>query len=128
MHVTQRKTGVELWIPIHPKLRHHLTAMKKRNSVRQPFALNHILTNHHGLPWAPDSLRAAFKRHCHKIGLVGKQLHGVRKTTASILGEMGCTALQIMSITGHQSMKEVERYTRGAEKKTMAKEAMARWV
>jgi integrase len=128
LYVKQRKTGVELWIPIHPKLARHFAGMKKRNSVRQPFAQNHILTNHHGLPWAPDSLRSAFKRHCLRLGLLGKQLHGVRKTTASILGEMGCTALQIMSITGHQSMKEVERYTRGAEKKIMAKEAMSRWV
>lgn len=129
LHVKQRKTGAELWIPIHPKLRTYLEGMKKRVdiSVRQPFAKNHILTNHYGLPWVPESLRGAFKRHASKIGLEGKQLHGVRKTTASILGEIGCTALQIMSITGHQSLKEVERYTHGAEKRKLAQEAMAKW-
>ena len=129
LHVVQRKTGVELWIPVHPKLRVYLDAMKKRIRAPylQPFAANHILTNLYNQPWVPDSLRAAFKRHCAKIGLQGKMLHGVRKTTASILGEIGCTTLQIMSITGHQSMKEVERYTQGAERKKLAEEAMAKW-
>jgi integrase len=127
LYVKQRKTGVELWIPIHPKLRRHLDGMQKRKSVRTVFAQNHILTNHYGMPWVPESLRAAFKRHCAKIGLTGKQLHGVRKTTASILGELGCTALQIMAITGHQSLKEVQRYTVGAEKRRLAEEAMAKW-
>ena len=127
IHVIQRKTGVELWIPVHPKLKRHLDGMGMRVSIRKPFALDRILVNFYGLPWAPESLRAAFKRHSAKIGLKGKMLHGVRKTTASILGEMGCTSLQIMSITGHQSMKEVERYTHGAEKKKLALEAMAKW-
>jgi len=129
IYVKQRKTDVELWVPLHPKLKLYLDGMKKRVSLskRQPFARNHILTNHYGLPWVPESLRAAFKRHCAKIGLTGKQLHGVRKTTASILGEVGCTALQIMSITGHQSLKEVQRYTLGAEKRKLAEEAMTKW-
>jgi integrase len=129
LYVKQRKTDVELWIPIHPKLKVYLDGVGKRkvSSVRQPFSRNHILTNHYGLPWVPESLRGAFKRHCAKIGLEGKQLHGVRKTTASILGEFGCTALQIMAITGHQSLKEVQRYTLGAEKRKLAEEAIIKW-
>ena len=30
IHVVQRKTGVEVWIPVHPKLKAHLEAMRKR--------------------------------------------------------------------------------------------------
>lgn len=127
IHVKQQKTGVDVWIPLHPKLRQHLEAMKLRKSVRTIFAANHVLTNHYGMPWVPDSLRASFKRHSAKIGLRGKQLHGVRKTTASILGEIGCTPHMIMSITGHTSIKEVQRYTVGAEKRKLAEEAMAKW-
>jgi integrase len=125
LYVKQRKTGTELWIPVHPKLKAHLDAMLKR--PRKPFAMKRMLVNFFGQPWVPDAMRAAFKRHCAKIGLQGKMLHGVRKTTASILGEMGCTALQIMAITGHQSIKEVQRYTQGAEKKKLAQEAMDKW-
>jgi integrase len=124
IHVVQRKTGVELWIPVHPKLKAHLAVMAKR---RKPFNDNRILTNIFGQPWGSDSLRGAFKRHCAKIGLQAKMLHGVRKTTASILGEVGCTVHQIMAITGHQSLKEVQRYTQGAEKRTLAMEAMNKW-
>ena len=125
IHVVQRKTGVELWIPVHPKLKAHLVRMTKR--PKPSHGDNRILTNMWGQPWAPDSLRAAVKRHSAKIGLRGKMLHGVRKTTASILGEVGCTAHQIMAITGHQSLKEVQRYTQGAEKKKLAQEAMDKW-
>jgi mannosyltransferase OCH1-like enzyme len=40
---------------------------------------------------------------------------------------MGCTAMQIMAITGHQTLKEIVRYTKEAEKKHMAQEAMDKW-
>lgn len=127
IHVKQRKTDAELWIPVHPKLKNHLEKMAQRPKSKHAWAQNRMLLNMYGQPWDGESLRAAFKRHSAKIGLRGKMLHGVRKTTASILGEIGCTALQIMSITGHQSMKEVQRYTAGAEKRTMAQEAMYKW-
>lgn len=122
IHVTQKKTGTELWIPVHPKLKQHLAVM----ALQEPIG-DFMLVNHYDQPWSPDSLRVAIKRHSSKIGLGGRMLHGVRKTTASILGEMGCTALQIMAITGHQSLKEVQRYTAGAEKKKLAQEAMDKW-
>jgi integrase len=124
IHVVQRKTGVELFIPVHPKLQRHLERMTLR---RRHDRAGRMLLNLYGQPWAGESLRAAVKRHSAKIGLQGKMLHGVRKTTASILGEIGCTALQIMSITGHQSLKEVQRYTAGAEKRILAQEAMDKW-
>jgi integrase len=127
IHVKQRKTGVELFIPVHPKLQQHLEKMKLRPKAQRGWAQNRILLNFQGHPWNGETLRAAFKRHSAKIGLRGKMLHGVRKTTASILGEIGCTVLQIMSITGHQSMKEVQRYTAGAEKRKLAQEAMDKW-
>jgi integrase len=125
IHVKQRKTGIELWVPVHPKLKNHLDkmALRKRHD-----RVDRLLVNYYGQPWAGESLRCAFKRHSRKIGLEGKMLHGVRKTTASILGEIGCTALQIMAITGHQSLKEVQRYTEGAEKRILAQEAMQKWL
>lgn len=128
IHVKQRKTDAELFIPVHPKLKLHLERMAQRPRGKYAWAQNRMLLNMYGHPWDGESLRAAFKRHSAKIGLQGKMLHGVRKTTASILGEIGCTALQIMSITGHQSMKEVQRYTQGAEQKKMAMEAMGKWL
>jgi hypothetical protein len=34
---------------------------------------------------------------------------------------------QIMAITGHQTAKEVDRYTKGARQKELAASAMAKW-
>ena len=38
--------------------------------------------------------------------------HGLRKPTARRLAEAGCAPHQIAAITGHQSLKGAERYTR----------------
>jgi len=123
MHVVQKKTGTELWIPIHPKLRAHLEAMYL---VRRK-GPDYILLNFFGQRWIADNMRCAVKRHNAKIGLREKALHGVRKTTASILAEMGCDALQIGAITGHLSLKELQRYTFDAERKRLAERAMNKW-
>jgi integrase len=101
--------------------------MRKRVPKTTRGVSRRILLNSYGDPWPPDSLRCAFKRRCAKIGITNRTIHGIRKTTASILAEMGCTTLQIMAITGHQTMKEVVRYTVEAEKKKMAMEAMDKW-
>ncbi|WP_427789052.1 tyrosine-type recombinase/integrase [Brevundimonas diminuta] len=52
--------------------------------------------------------------------------HGLRKAAARRLAEAGCTAHEIMSITGHQSLKEVERYTREVARRGLADTAMNR--
>jgi hypothetical protein len=38
----------------------------------------------------------------------------------------GCSALEIMAITGHKTLKEVERYTKDADQERMAERAIAR--
>jgi len=42
------------------------------------------------------------------------------------LAEAGCSTQEIMSISGHASLAEVERYTKGADQKHMAMRAMAK--
>jgi integrase len=122
LYVKQQKTGKELHIPVHPNLEDYLKYLKRVQwGDRKP-----ILTNFYGAPWQPDSMRVAVKNHCKKIGLGEKMLHGVRKTTASILAEIGCTPHQIASITGH-SLKEVARYTLEVEQKHLAEQAMSKW-
>lgn len=50
--------------------------------------------------------------------------HGLRKAAARLLAEAGCTPHQIMAITGHKTLVEVERYTRAAAQKKLAVAAM----
>jgi hypothetical protein len=41
---------------------------------------------------------------------------------------MGCSAHQIAAITGHATLAEVQRYTKAADRKRMAREAMQKLV
>ncbi len=52
--------------------------------------------------------------------------HGLRKAAARRLAEAGCSASEIMSITGHKTLAEVERYTRAAEQERLARRAIKR--
>jgi site-specific recombinase XerD len=65
-----------------------------------------------------------------KIGSAGLAdrcvTHGLRKAAARRLAEAGCTARQIMNITGHRSLKEIESYTKAAEQQRLAQAAMDR--
>jgi hypothetical protein len=40
--------------------------------------------------------------------------------------EAGCSTHEIKAITGHTTLAEVERYTRGANQKALAESAMAK--
>jgi hypothetical protein len=48
------------------------------------------------------------------------------KLRAARLAERGATAHEIMAITGHRSLEEVERYTRAARQAKLADNAMAK--
>jgi integrase len=52
----------------------------------------------------------------------------LRKAALTRLADNGCTAHQIMAVSGHKSIKEAERYTREADRKRLAREAMDRMV
>ena len=48
---------------------------------------------------------------------VNKTAHGLRKTLATALADGGATTFQVASWTGHQSLSEVQHYTKSAERK-----------
>jgi integrase len=52
--------------------------------------------------------------------------HGLRKTACRRLAEAGCSANEIMAISGHATMKELIRYTKAADQARLARNAMAR--
>ena len=51
--------------------------------------------------------------------------HGLRKAACRRLAEAGCSEHEIASISGHENLAEVRRYTRAASRAKMAKSAMA---
>jgi hypothetical protein len=46
-------------------------------------------------------------------------MHGLRKTAACMLADGLCNTHEIASITGHKSLKEIERYTREANQRML---------
>lgn len=66
-----------------------------------------------------------FRDRCAEAGLpVGLSPHGLRKAFCRRAAEAGLTPHHIMSISGHQSLSEVTRYTEAANRERLAKEAM----
>src|SRR5262245_21768537 len=66
-----------------------------------------------------DAIREAGLPPCCKA-------HGLRKAAARRLAEAGCSAHEIMAVTGHKTLGEVERYTRAAEQERLNAAAMAK--
>jgi site-specific recombinase XerD len=63
---------------------------------------------------------------CDQANLHHCSAHGLRKATPTQMAEHGATAHELMAITGHQSLDEVERYTRAAQRRKLADSAMAK--
>lgn len=61
-------------------------------------------------------------------GLPHCTAHGLRKAAARRLAHAGASAHEIAAITGHESLREVERYTTAANEKRLAELAQAKVV
>ena len=78
-----------------------------------------------GKPFSFKGFGNRFKDWCRAAGLPDCcTLHGVRRHIASALADEGATPHQI--VTGHTSLKEIERYTAKARRKRLATEAIER--
>jgi hypothetical protein len=52
--------------------------------------------------------------------------HGLRKAGCRIMAESDCTPHEIMGVSGHTTLKEVERYTRLSTGRKAATRAQAK--
>lgn len=119
VRVVQEKTGELVDIPLAAGLVASIAAHQNNNLT--------FLTTQFGEPFTAAGFGNWFTDSVRKAGLpVGLSAHGLRKSAARRLAEAGCTAHEIMSITGHRTLKEVERYTRAADQRTRAENAMAK--
>lgn len=116
--VRQEKTDQPIDIPQHPSLQKTLAASKLGHLV--------LLTTPNGKPYTEKGFGNWIKKAAVTAGLPHCSAHGLRKAAARRLAEAGCSVHEIMAITGHQSLKEVERYTREANRRGLADGAMKR--
>ena len=119
LRVRQDKTGAELRIPVNLQLAEALAAMPSDDLT--------FLSTYQGRPFSPQGFSYWFKRACSAAGLASNcTAHGLRKSAARRLAEAGCTEHEISAITGHASLHEVQRYTRGADQRRLAISAMSK--
>jgi integrase len=116
LRVKQAKTGAELSLPVTPQLQEIIAA-----STVGPMLF--IMTQY-GKPFSGDGFSHWFGAECVKAGLPHCSAHGLRKAAARRLADAGCTQHEIAAITGHASLREIVRYTRGADQKRLAVSAM----
>ena len=118
IRVVQQKTGAELWIHEHQELTAELAIGGDHFS---------FLTTPNGTAFDADGLSRCLADAIDKAGLPDECVfHGLRKTAARMLAEAGCSVHEIMSVTGHKSLAEIERYTREASQKKLATAAILR--
>lgn len=83
------------------------------------------ILNSYGKPFkSADSYRNWLRKRCDEAGLEDRSSHGVRKALAELLAEEGCSEHQIMSVLSHTQPSTSAIYTKGAERRAMAAEAM----
>ena len=115
----QQKTGAALAIPIHSELRAVLDATLSEHLT--------FLVTPRGKPYTANGFSKWIREQCDAAGLPKAcSAHGLRKAACRRLAEAGCSANEIASISGHRTLKEVERYTRAVDQARLARNAMAR--
>lgn len=116
IRVRQIKTDAMLSIQLHPTLSAELALAKKTDLT--------ILLTQFGKPFSANGFGNRMRRWCNAAGLAECTSHGLRKAAARRLAEAGCSNKEIMAITGHQTDKEVTRYTKAADQIKLADRAM----
>ncbi len=104
-------------IPLSDALRAACDAMPKAH-------LTYIVTQA-GKPRSKYGLGNDFARWCTEAGLPSRcRLHGLKKGGMRRAAEVGATAHELMALSGHKTVTEVQRYCAEADRKRLADSAM----
>lgn len=112
------RNPVDMDIPLHAELAKIIDATPSGHLT--------FLVTEFGKPHTANGFGNRFKDWCRQANLPHCSAHGLRSATAARLAEVGATPHEIMAITGHQTLEEVERYTRTAGRRVLADSAMER--
>jgi integrase len=119
IHITQEKTGTKLAIPLHPNLLRSLKAAAAKGLT--------LIGAPNGKPMTAMALSALVTRAAHTAGLPAECVpHGLRKGAMRRLAEYGSTSKDIAAMSGHKTLKEIERYTAAADQARLARSAVSR--
>jgi integrase len=113
----QQKTGAALSLPIVPALAASLATVP-RDQMQ-------FIQTQAGDPFTAKGFQNWFTGACRAAGLAECSAHGLRKAAATRLANAGHSEAVIQSWTGHQTSKEVQRYTRARDQRRLADMAAA---
>lgn len=115
--IRQSKTGTEVSIPVMGRFAKVLDAVKHGH-------LTYLVTAH-GKPFTDAGFTNWFREIVKEAGLpVGLSPHGLRKAACVRLADAGRSATDIMAISGHRNLAEVQTYVEAANRKRAAMAAM----
>jgi integrase len=119
IRVVQQKTGRKLAIPLHRELLATLAAANRDHVT--------IINTEYGKPFTVDGFSQWMRAAITAADLpLECQPHGLRKAAGRRLAEAGCSANEIMSVLGHRTLAEAERYTREADQAQLATKAVTK--
>jgi integrase len=118
IHIVTEKTEAELSLPIHPDLRASIDACPSHGPM---------LIGYNGRPIGGEALSNLIQRAAKAAGLPPAcKPHGIRKGHMRRLAEYGSSSKEIASMSGHRTLREIERYTAKADQTKLALAAVAR--
>jgi integrase len=118
LSIRQQKTGTQVTVPVRPELQAIIDAA--------PSGMTFLLKDS-GKSFASGELSTQFRKWSTEAGLpAGCTFHGLRATGCTRLAEAGCSAHEIAAWSGHVTLTEVARYTKSADRKRLAVQAIER--
>ncbi len=113
IRIERVKGSREVDIPLTPELAAAIDAMRKVHLT--------FIVSQWGKPYTADALGKLFGRWATEAGLPKRcRLHGLKKSGMRRLAESGGTTHELMAISGHMTLSEVQRYTEDADRKKLA--------
>jgi integrase len=118
INLVQEKTDAALQIPIHSELHRAMQAMPAQT-------LFLFAGVRGGAVARGDEMSKLIREAVAAAGLPARcKAHGLRKAVMRRLAEGGASAKQMAAVSGHKTLKEVERYTAAASQPKLAKDAL----
>ena len=111
--------GLAINVPVHADLQAAIAASDVRG-------INTFIVSERGGSYSAEYLSEKVRTWCDAAGLPACTSHGLRKLCLTRLAEAGCSVFEIMAISGHKNLKEVQTYVEAANRKKLALSAMGK--
>ena len=116
----QQKTGGEVAIPFRrtvPAFADPADLDMVHAAIGQHARQMTFVTTEYGTSRSPKSASQWFSKTARAAGISAKTAHGLRGTRCVLHAEGGATTHQLGAWVGHESLKEIEHYTKDADKR-----------